>query len=298
MKKKSKQKILFVINPKSGNNRKGDYETQILDFAKTEGFEYKIYKTTGENDSKDIRELLNIYRPDKVIAFGGDGTFNMVAAEMIGKKAALGIIPGGSANGLAFNLDIPTRFFDALEISIKGRGVPMDVIRVNDKYYCFHLSDVGINARIVKRFEKEDTRGMIGYGKQLFKELFSPKSFFSYNIETGGRKKRLKAEMIVIANAQSYGTGVKINPAGNISDGKFEIVTIKPYPWWFVFNFIFAGFTGNLHRMEYVKVYRSEKAKITLDKTQDFQIDGEVIGKVKNLKLEIIPNAIHVIRGR
>jgi YegS/Rv2252/BmrU family lipid kinase len=297
LEKKITRKILFVINPKSGNSRNVNYESGIAQFAKAEEFEYKIYKTTGENDSGHISELLRSYQPERVVAIGGDGTFNMVAPGLIGKKTALGIIPGGSANGLAFNLNIPTRFTDALRISIKGHPTPMDVIRVNNKYYCFHLSDVGINARIVKRFEKENTRGMIGYGKQLFKELFSPKSFFSYNIETGDQKKRSKAEMIVIANAHSYGTGVKINPRGSINDGKFEVVVIKPYPWWFVFTFLIAGFTGKLHRMERVKVYNAEKAQITLDKTQDFQIDGEVIGKIKNLKLEVIPGAISVVQG-
>lgn len=297
MKKRTEQKILFVINPKSGNSQDINFEDQILQFAQAEKFDYKIYKTKGENDGPRIHQLLDTFQPKKVVAVGGDGTINLVAAELIGKKIVLGIIPGGSANGLAFNLNIPTRFSDALDINIKGDSVAMDVIRVNDKHYCFHLSDLGINARIVKRFERENMRGMLGYGKQLFKELFSPKSFFSYNIETDTKKKRSKAEMIVIANAQSYGTGVKINPTGKFNDGKFEVVAIRPYPWWFVFNFVFAGFSGKLHRMEYVEVFQAKEALISVDHHQDFQIDGEVMGKERNLKLEILPCTIQVIQG-
>ncbi len=297
MEKKIATKILFVINPKSGNSRSVNYETEISLFAEKVKFEYKIYKTTGENDGEYIQQLLHNYKPEKVIGIGGDGTFNLVASELIGKEIPLGIIPGGSANGLAFNLNIPTRFFEALETNVTGESFPMDAILINDSYYCFHLGDLGINARIVKRFEKENTRGMLGYGKQLFKELFSPKSFFSYNIEIEDRKKRSKAEMIVIANAHSYGTGVQINPDSSLNDGKLEVVVIKPYPWWFVFNFIFAGFTGNLHRMEYVKIYKAGKARIILDKSQDFQIDGEVMGETKELNLEVIPNAIRVVQG-
>ena len=298
MKIKSTQKILFVINPKSGNNPNINFEAEISRVANTEEFEYKIYKTTGENDGQHIQKFLKEYQPEKVIAVGGDGTFNLVGSEIMGKKVILGIIPTGSANGLAFNLNISTRIPYALKTMIKGQPVPMDVIKVNDKYYCFHLSDVGINARIVMRFEKEDTRGMLGYGKQLFKELFSPKSFFSFNIETENVKKRSKAEMLVIANAQSYGTGMKINSNGIINDGKFEIVVIKPYPWWYVFNFIFGGFSGHLHHMEYINVFKASKAYISLDKHQDFQIDGEIIGRIKNLKLEIIPQAVNVIQGK
>lgn len=295
MNKKPKQKVLFVINPKSGSRQNMDYTKKIEQFAGEELFEFEIYRTTGENDGEQIQKLTKNYQPEKVIAIGGDGTFNMVAAEFIGSKIKVGIVPGGSANGLAYNLNIPARFEEALKINIQGAFKPMDVIRINNKHYCFHLSDIGINARIIKRFERENTRGMLGYGKQLFKELFSPKSFFSCTINTGSKKKKLKAEMIVIANAQSYGTGVKINPQGNLNDGKFEVVIIKPYPWWFVFTFIFAGFTGSLHRMEYVKVFRAEKAQILLNKYHDFHIDGEIIGKTKHLDIEIIPHALHVI---
>ncbi len=297
MKERSEQKILFVINPKSGNGQDINFEEQISQSAQAEGFDYKIYKTKGENDGSRIRKLLDTFQPTKAVAIGGDGTINQVASELIGGKIVLGIIPGGSANGLAFNLNIPIHFSDALETNIKGDSVAMDVIRVDDNHYCFHLSDLGINARIVKRFERENMRGMLGYGKQFFKELFSPKSFFSYNIETDTKKKRSKAEMIVISNAQSYGTGVKINPTGKFNDGKFEVIAIRPYPWWFVFNFAFAGFTGKLHRMEYVEVFQAKEALISVDYHQDFQIDGEVMGKKRKLKLEILPSAIQVIQG-
>jgi diacylglycerol kinase family enzyme len=101
--------------------------------------------------------------------------------------------------------------------------------------------------------------------------------------------------MVVIANAQSYGTGVQINPNGRWGDGKFEIVVIKPYPWWFFFTFIYAGFTGKLDKMQYVKVFTSTEAEIVFNKKQDLQIDGEVMEPVERIKLKIIPAALQVI---
>jgi len=115
LKKEIRRKILFVINPRAGSGQNTNYKTTILQFAKTEKFEYTIYKTTGENDGRQIQELLKTHQPERVIVFGGDGTINLVAAEMIDKSAILGIIPGGSANGLAHNLNIPTNFEEALK---------------------------------------------------------------------------------------------------------------------------------------------------------------------------------------
>lgn len=291
-----KEKILFVINPVSGSGSEFNFENEINIRAKEDGFEFQIYETTGNDDKQKIKQIIGDFNPDKVIAAGGDGTINIVASLLMKTKIKLGIIPSGSANGLAYSLNIPTRFREALRLSLEGAYKPIDTILINSQLYCIHLSDIGINARIVKRFEQEGSKGMLGYGKQLFKELFSAKTYFSYTIVTTDINKRSKAEMLVIGNATSYGTGVKINPYGEIDDGKFEVVVIKPYPWWFVFTFIFSGFTGRLHKRQHVDVYSVDKAEIKLDREQDFQIDGEVQGKIKQLNLEIIRNALIVPR--
>ncbi len=294
MKKELKQ-ILFVINPASGAGQKDDFESIISAYSQKEGFDYQIYKTTGNEDKKEIKRYIKSFEPDLVIASGGDGTINLVASELVGSQIKLGLIPSGSANGLAYNLGVPSLFEEALRVNFSGNYIPFDVIRINKTHYCFHLSDVGINARIVKRFEQEGDKGFAGYGKQLFKELFTSRTSFGCLVETDGKARKIKAEMVTVANAHSYGTGVKINPTGNYRDGRFEIVIIKPYPWWFVFTFIYAGFTGKLHKMQYVKVFTASKAKIQFKEKQDFQIDGEVMPPLKKIKLEIIPSALQIV---
>ena len=284
---------MFVINPTSGRGQRQDKDGIIAQFSEEEGFEYKIYRTTGVDDASQINNRLDEFQPEMVIAVGGDGTINMVATRLIGRDIRLGIIPAGSANGLAYNLEVPENFEQALKINLRSNAKPLDVILINGEYHCLHFADIGLNARIVKRFEKEGSKGLLGYGKQLFKELFEGKTSFSVYIELPGRlKRRMKAEMLVIANAKSFGTGAIINPTGQLNDGKFEIIVIRPYPWWFVFTFLYASFSGQVHKMKYVKVFSSEKAKISLHKTQEFQIDGEVISDTKEISVEILHNAI------
>jgi len=293
----TRQKYLFVINPKSGVRNNTDYESIIKRYADNFHFQYKIYYTTGENDPEKIKEHIDDFEPEVVVAVGGDGTINDVAGILIGTTIHLGIIPNGSANGLAFNLNIPTQFEAALIKNLEGSFKPIDVILINDKHYCLHLSDLGLNARIVKRFEKEGSKGLFGYGKQLLKELFSPKSYFSFTIQTDDSEKKSKAEMVVIANAHSYGTGVKINPLGTPDDGKFEVVVIKPYPWWFIITFIYRGFAGNAHKLQNIEVFKTERAEINLKHSQDFQVDGEVLEKTKKVKMEILKHSLIVVNA-
>jgi YegS/Rv2252/BmrU family lipid kinase len=286
---------LFVINPKSGIANTKRLSSVIEEASKFYSFIWEVFYTTGNNDKEKIAERINTYKPETIVAAGGDGTINLVARLIIKTNIKLGIIPMGSANGFAYNLRIPTNFEQALKIIFNNSAHPVDVLCINKNEYCLHLSDIGTNARIVKRFEKEKSKGIIGYGKQLVKELFAGKTHFKYHLKTGNLSKKSKAEVIVIANAKFFGTGAKINPEGNLNDGKFEIVIIKPYPWWAGFQLIFSFFTGNLHKMRYVRIYKTTKATIKLKKPQVFQIDGEILDNVKTIDIEIIKRGLQVI---
>lgn len=293
---KQKRKILFVINPQSRVVINIDnLETVIEGIVSRDKFEWEIFYTTGMKDKEKLMNYTHKFNPELIIAAGGDGTANLVATHVIKKDIQMGIIPAGSANGLAFNLKIPNNFERALQKIINASAKPVDAICINNKFYCLHLSDVGINARMVKRFSREKSKGLSGYGKQLLKELLSPKTSFRFTVKTPGYHKKRKAEMLVLANASAYGTGALINPKGVMNDGKFEIVIIKPYPWWSVFRFIAAFFTGNLPKMKYVQIIIASEAEITLDSAQDIHIDGEVQNPVEHLKAEIIPGAITML---
>ena len=194
LKASADKRILFVINPGSGTDQSGDLKGKIAAYAEKHSIACDFYTTAGKNDAKKIRELLDTFQPETVVAAGGDGTINLVAAQLIRSPVSLGILPSGSANGLAYNLGIPKNIDEALRTLTGHKPKQMDVLKINEKY-CFHLSDVGINARIVKRFEEEGARGLAGYAKQLIKELFSKKAGFSFHIEHGGTTIVAKAEL-------------------------------------------------------------------------------------------------------
>ena len=288
-------KILFVTNPTCNKIDKNKLESSISRFAESHNFKWEIYYTKGSEDDKNIQQKLKTFQPGKVIAAGGDGTVNLVATLLLNSKTELGIIPAGSANGLAFNLDIPNNIEEALSHILQADSKPLDVIQINKKFYCLHLSDIGINARIVKRFEDEGSKGFIGYGKQMLRELFSNRNSFTFYLETPELKKRYKAEMVVIANAGRFGTGAVINPLGRFDDGIFEIIVIKPYPWWILFYLTFAIFLGTIEKLKYVKIIRTSKATIKLNRPQDIQSDGEIIPKISVLNLKIIKSAVNVL---
>ena len=102
----------------------------------------------------------------------------------------------------------------------------IDMISINGKK-SLHLSDLGLNAELIKNYEKSIMRGKWGYAVQTFTTLIDLNDPFVATISANFQTITCTARMIVIANSKKYGTGVSINPNGVMDDGKFELVILK-----------------------------------------------------------------------
>ncbi|MER3464185.1 MAG: hypothetical protein C4329_06985 [Chitinophagaceae bacterium] len=131
----------------------------------------EFYILSGKNHATSVRHHIECTKPDKVVAVGGDGIIKLVAQILKGTSIPLAVIPTGSANGMAKELGVPVDANAALNIAVDGQVQTIDLIRINDKEDCIHLSDIGLNAMLIKDFEDSGSRGMWGYGKALMKVL-------------------------------------------------------------------------------------------------------------------------------
>lgn len=288
------QKILFVINPISGDIDKNDLKEKIKTFSEDQHFAFEIHYTKGKNDQQLITESIQNYAPDKVVAVGGDGTCNLLAKILMNRNIPMGIIPLGSANGLAKELEIPQNLDEALKTIIADKTKAIDLLIINQKHVSLHLADIGINAQVVKRFERDHIRGFVGYAKHFAQELIAAKPL-KIKLILDGRKIIKTAYMVVIANATKYGTGAIINPKGSISDGKFEIILIRPYSVWHLFQMVIPFFTRKIHELDYIKSFSGQKATIQNYGRKELQIDGELIGRLKEINVEINPQALEIL---
>lgn len=288
-------KVLVVLNPISGGiEKKEAYELFDL-LAKKFNVEQEIFTTRGKDDLQGLNECIADFNPDVVFAGGGDGTINLAAKCLIKKKIPLGIIPLGSANGLATELEIPVDIEEAYFIAMKGKPSPIDILEVNKNYISLHLSDIGFNANLIRRFEAEEERGKFAYVKQFFKEYLVNKPSQYTFIHNGNTFSR-KALMVVFANATKFGTGAIINPRGSLNDGKFETCIIKPYPWHAIFGIAASFFFGNIDKSRYVKMLRCKEITVRMKTHQAVQVDGEIIGSFKKVTARILPEKIYVMK--
>ena len=288
--------ILFVINPISGNTDKSFLLDLIKEKNRAPDYTFSIYETTGKNDAEKIQSEIDRLKPETVVAAGGDGTVRLVASLLVNTSVSLGIIPMGSANGMAFELNLPSQVSQGLQLILEGKTRKIDAILINGQSYSFHLSDLGINSRIIKGFDEDNRRGFLGYLRSFIKESKHMQRF-RCTIETDQKKIRHKAVMVVIANGSYYGTGANINPTGVLTDGRFEIILVKPHSWGLMFKLSVAFFTRSLHKHEATRIVSCKRAEISIQPKQFLQIDGELQAETNHVSAEILPRAIEVITG-
>jgi diacylglycerol kinase (ATP) len=285
-----KKKYFLVVNPISGDVDKSEILNKTMAFATEYDVEIIVYETSGDNDEVAIRDLYNLHKPERILIAGGDGTIKMVGEALEKQDVIFGILPAGSANGLAVDLNLPSTLEENLEVAFHNHFMEMDMISINGKK-SIHLSDLGLNAELVKNYENGSTRGKLGYALQVITTLTELEEPFSAKIEVNNETIECVARMIVIANSQKYGTGVTINPDGVMNDGKFEIVILKNLDL-VVFGKII---TGNIPvNSEDVEIISSDKAIITTTSPVSFQIDGEYIGEETKLNIKILPSQMKV----
>jgi diacylglycerol kinase (ATP) len=283
-------KFLFVVNPISGGKQKSDHQEIIKKHFEQLPHSIEFFLLTGKNDAQRLQQHLEKTKPHKVIAVGGDGTVSLVAKKILGSEMQLGIIPAGSANGMARELQIPLNINEALGVTVENNVKKADLISIN-KQICLHLSDIGLNAQLVKYFEEGNIRGKLGYAKVALKVLWRKRNI-RVIIQTKDGEIKRDAFMVVLANASKYGTGAVINPQGDLYDGFFEVVIIRKLALSEIFKMWFRPQPFDPKKIE---VIQAKSVHIETHHAVHFQVDGEYLGKVRHIEAHILPQKLNIL---
>jgi diacylglycerol kinase family enzyme len=203
----------------------------------------------------------------------------------------LAVLPAGSANGMAKELELPEDPTEALNIAVEGQEKAVDVLYLNGTDLCLHLSDIGLNAQLVRHAQSRNWRGMLGYARAAFWSLLQ-RRLLRVGIDTDEGHVERTAFMVVLANARVYGTGAAINPDGDVSDGRFEVVVLRRLVGRELLKMFwrFRPFDPAA-----VEIFSTTAVHLEVKQPADFQVDGEYRGKTTEVKAEIRPGALRVL---
>lgn len=288
-----KKKILFVVNPISGGRSKKKIPGIIeacLDHSK---FEYRISYTERVEHAYMLAKAAAKESYDIVVAVGGDGTVNEIAKALLHSNIALGIVPFGSGNGLARSLGIPMNASRAIKVLNHLNEDKIDAGSLNN-FYFFNMAGSGFDAQISHRFANLKSRGFSGYVKTTFQELANYTSE-DYTITCDGVAINEKAFIVSIANSSQYGNEAHIAPLADVRDGLFDVVVVKPFPWYTFPGLAYKMFTKTAHTSKYVQIIKAKEIQIERTKAAPIHIDGEPQDADARLIISVLPKSIRVL---
>ena len=281
----------LVINPVAGEGKGTTVGTYVAGWLAQNKIPYTI--VTG-NTSVALGDHLSHFikkfpYTEGVIAVGGDGLLHNILQVLVPAQIPLAIIPAGTGNDFVRTLGWSLENFDAqLKAVTTLAPTSIDLGLVDGEWFGAILS-TGFDS-IVN--EKANTmswpKGPMKYNAAIAIELprFKPRH---YEITLDDRRISTEAMLIAVSNGRSYGGGMLVCPAANISDGLFDVMVLHPVStveFIKVFPRVFAG-THVSHPA--VEIVRSKSVRIEAKAVA--YADGERIGQLP-IAAECIPSIL------
>lgn len=171
----------------------------------------------------------------------------------------------------------------------------VDLLEI-DSRICINVAGLGFDSFVAHNFQNLKRRGLKSYITTIAKSIFVFKPF-NVKVITSNSEIIEKFQMISIANTRQFGNNALISPLSKPNDGVYEIVMVKPFPFYYYPIFVIKMFLGTLKNSKYIR-YVSEKDPVTI--FSDFKIyhvDGDPYTFNKQLDIRMLEAKIKVIQA-
>lgn len=291
------QRVLAIINPKSGTKGKSGIVQKLVEAFLDTPYTLYITYTNASGHAYHLAKLAVSEGYDRIIAVGGDGTINEVARAMIYSNVGLAIIPTGSGNGLARALGLPMSSKKAAYIAAHGEEELIDCCRANDlPFFC--TCGMGFDAEVSAAFAEAPFRGFLSYAKTSIEHYIKYKPAL-YKIEIdSSHTVESEAFVVAAANASQYGNNAHIAPRASMVDGKVDIVILQPFNVLELPQITLQLFSKKLEENIHQQSYQCSRATFYRQSRGVVHLDGEAMEMPERIDIDVLPQAIKVIRPR
>jgi len=288
----SKLRLQFIVNPFSGVGKKGRIAFQIEKHLDHNKFDFEIKYTEGPNHATQLAQEASNQNIDIVIAVGGDGSVNEVAAALIDSSTILGVIPAGSGNGFARHIGFSTKTAKALQQFNTGKKIQIDSCKMNDRPFV-NIAGLGFDGWVSYKLKKSKLRGFWGYGKVVTQESFKFKPQ-TYEFEIDGVKMEEECLCLEIVNAPMFGYNFEIAPHAKFNDGIIEVVVVKKMSPWVMPQFAWHSYHKTVNESGFTKCFSGKNIKVKIKEETPLHMDGEGMLVNEDLEFSINPMSLWV----
>jgi diacylglycerol kinase (ATP) len=312
------RRAALIYNPASGQQpqKRAARIAQAIAVLKDAGVAVETIATTSpESAAGQARQAVND-GCDTILACGGDGTAHEVLQGLVGlPKAALGVIPMGTANALAADLGIPSasaKAAKALLNAVRVR-VPVGQIFYRDQNsaersrYFIVAAGVGVDAHFFSRLDSK-LKQRFGYAAYMMEalRLWATHSFPTFRatlIETAtGVQREVEASQLLAVRIGNFGGMVQnLVPGAALHNPGLSVIAIQTRSRIRYLRFMTAvwfrrhSYGSIIELIDATSVECSEIASTGHTPTQTFvEADGELLG-VLPARIEVVPDALTLL---
>jgi YegS/Rv2252/BmrU family lipid kinase len=231
---------------------------------------------------------------DLVFVWGGDGTVQRCLDALAGTGAAVAIMPAGTANLLATNLNVPTSLPEAVHVGLHGDRRRIDTGTVNGEHFAV-MAGAGFDARMIADADRgsKDRLGRAAYVVTGIRNLRARRVRATVKVD-GKRFHQGKVSCVLAANVGQILGGVEAFPRARPDDGRLElgVVTARnPVQWARTFGRLALG---HPEESPFAKVTRGKKFRIQFDRKVVFELDGGARPPAKTLRIKVRPGSVTI----
>jgi YegS/Rv2252/BmrU family lipid kinase len=280
-----------VVNPtKHGDLPK--FRTAVCEAMSDHGWDEPLWlETTVDDPGEGQARAAVAARVDLVVASGGDGTITACAAGVASSGIPVAVLPAGTGNLLARNLGLPLELGDALVVGLTGADRELDVGTANGRPFLV-MAGVGFDAKMLDSTSEplKKRLGWAAYAVSALRHLRDRPVRARLRAD-GEPQFRRRASGIIIGNVGALQGGVPLLPDAAPDDGLLDLVILTARGWtsWLAL----AGHVLLRHSSPSRVVRRTfRELRIDLDRPQLWELDGEVMGRTRQLVIAVQPGKL------
>ncbi len=291
--------IGVLVNPAANRGRGNLVGDQVFALLKQAGIAAVSLTTESAQAAKAKAEAL-ISNQDLagVVAVGGDGTAQLGVNICVPNQIPLGIVPAGSGNDQARELNIPLSDIPAAVSNIiESLNAPrrVDVMKVKNptrEFWSLGSISAGFDALCAKRANGlKWPKGPNSYVAAMLLELPSFKPI-KYQLEADGVKREIGAMLCGVANVKNFGGGMKISPQSDITDGELEVFVLHEVSRPKLLKIFPTVYAGEHVKYPEVEIFRAKSVRISND-SFPMTCDGELVGEAP-FTVDVHPGGLQV----
>lgn len=271
------KRLRLVYNPYAGRRKLTVQLDTVIRIFQESGFEVCVHRACSPEDIELVASESNDV--DRFVIGGGDGSIHQAVNGLLqipeDQRPALGILPVGTANDLAYALRLPKSIPEACKVIAKGNIFAMDTGQVNHRYF-INVASAGLLTDVSQKVDTrvKNTLGQLAY---FLKGIETLPSFRPFNVEFEKDGQQFTEEVVLFmaVNGHSVGGLRHLVPRASLSDGKLDILIVPASGWPETIRLLLNVLRKEKVESAKIKEFQTTALTIHTDRVIKSDLDGE-----------------------